>query len=143
MNINSYLFSDFRNNFPNTEIYKKIVSYYGNDLIVSYDPVYVGTFEHLTPRQILSKKIITAPSFYYLQFLLDIDPIEIVDIGCGDNTFKNFLPNVTGIDPYPFTGPGPDLIASFDSDFCRKNFEKYTCAFSIDALHFISLVELH
>jgi hypothetical protein len=142
MTLNSYDQLVFKNTFVDSEIYKKIISYYGNDVVVSFDPVHLGVFNNLTPRQLLSKKIVTACSFYYLQFLLDIAPKQIFDIGCGDNTFKNFLPNVTGIDPYPFVDPGPDEIASFDQNFILANSEKYECAFSIDALHFISLADL-
>ena len=142
MNLNSYNQQVFKSTFVNSEIYKKIISYYGNDVTVSFDPVHLGVFDNLTPRQLLSKKIVTAVSFYYLQFLLDFAPRQMLDIGCGDNTFKNFLPNVIGIDPYPFVDPGPDKIESFDQTFVLRHKEQYECAFSINALHFVSLSEL-
>ena len=43
-------------------------------------------------------KILDAVPYYYVNYLLEKNPKLIVDIGCGENFFKNYLDYITGVD---------------------------------------------
>ena len=75
---------------------------------------------------------------YYLEFLIEKNPQVIADVGCGENLFKKYLPNIVGFDKTPWA----DVQEWFDDDFVLNHTDEFDCAFAINALHFISLVEV-
>jgi hypothetical protein len=77
---------------------------------------------------------------YYLDFLLEKNPTKIIDIGCGANVFKRIIPCIHGIDPVP-NNPYADEVGSFDDEFSHTHKDEYESVFSINAVHFISLID--
>jgi len=93
-----------------------------------------------TPRQYALSSIFFVSSLYYLEFLLEKNPKVIVDIGCGPNLFKKLIPNIHGIDPTPNNSQA-DEFDFFDADFSQGHTNAYESVFSINALHFIPLID--
>ena len=95
-----------------------------------------------TPRLVAleSASKYSVTPLYYIDFLLEKNPTSIIDIGCGANIFKRILPCIHGIDPIP-NNPYADELGSFDSEFSQAHKDEYESVFSINALHFISLID--
>jgi hypothetical protein len=122
---------------------EKIHTVFGNHVECSFSHVNdynVHNNVNLTPRQeaLFSKFFVS--SLYYLEFLLEKNPKVIVDIGCGANLFKKLIPNIHGIDPTP-NNHLADEFDFFDAEFSQGHTDAYESVFSINALHFISLIE--
>lgn len=77
--------------------------------------------------------------FYYLEFLAEKKSKIIADIGCGTNFIKEYIPNIIGFDQTPEA----DIKLHFNDQFISDNLEKFDSAFSINALHFVSLSEFY
>lgn len=90
-----------------------------------------------TPRLRAIAGQVPCASFYYIELLTEIQNHEIYDIGCGMNFFKGILSNVIGIDGYW----DPDIHDLFDDEFVQNHQEFFQVAFSINALHFISITD--
>ena len=97
-----------------------------------------------TPREISGNRSLTTlhrrstvqtsfsiTPFYYLQYLEDVNPSVIADIGCGWNVFKQYIPSIVGWDQY---GSYADHSERYDAAFRAKYFESFDCAFSINAV---------
>jgi hypothetical protein len=142
-NFNDYDPDKFKLTFQNTELYTNVVK---NADIVFWGKSFSSRdsftiFSTDTPREKFSKKVITISSFYYLQFLTEVSPSNIYDIGCGMNYFKNYIPSIIGIDAEIKDGKiVGDVYGRFNDNFVLKN--KFDSAFSINALHFIPLPDL-
>ena len=95
-----------------------------------------------TPRFsiINNASVIPCASFYYLNKLLEISPTEIADIGCGMNFFKNIIPGIIGVDG---KGEWADVNEFFNNNFINKPINFFQCAFSINSLHFIPLIDFY
>lgn len=120
-------------------------------LVNDYDVVYFDRQElyadtpGLTPRQIYGDRkrltLFSAIPFYYIEWLQEISPKNIYDLGCGWNIFKKYYPNIIGVD----TGDTNDLtfqadIHDFvDDDYIQGHQEYFESVFSICALHYIPL----
>jgi hypothetical protein len=116
---------------------EKIHTVFGNHVECSFS--HVNPYDiNLTPRQEALYSKFFVSSLYYLEFLLEKNPKVIVDIGCGANLFKKLIPNIHGIDPEPGNHLA-DEFDLFDADFSQGHTDAYESAFSINALHFISL----
>jgi len=89
-----------------------------------------------TPRLVSITKIIPCASFYYLNYLVEISPTVIADVGCGMNFFKDIIPGIVGIDG---NDSYADIKEFFNENFSVRHTNYFDCAFSIDALHFISI----
>jgi hypothetical protein len=85
-------------------------------------------------------RVLPCASFYYLNYLVENQPTVIADIGCGVNFFKDIIPGIVGIDGH---GKFADIIDFFDEDFSHGHTDYFDCAFSIDALHFISICKFY
>jgi hypothetical protein len=111
---------------------------YGNYVHLDFQHVYQwNTPFPDTPRLREVSGKIPCASFYYLKFLTDIDPDILYDIGCGMNFFKDIIPNIVGID-----GVGNfDICDIFDKDFVAGHENFCQAAFTIDALHFCSILK--
>jgi len=99
--------------------------------------------EIATPRQSMETSNTSATIFYYLDKLLEVEPYNIYDIGCGCNTFKKHYPHIIGIGA---EDPNSDKFYAdihdyFDSEFVKGHENYFESAFSINALHFVSITE--
>jgi hypothetical protein len=115
---------------------KAIRAKFGPYVYLSFDLLYQWTDIYCdTPRLRAVTGQIPCASFYYTEFLVELQPDRIYDIGCGMNFFKDILPNVIGIDDHG----NPDLFDHFDKDFVSGHENAFGAVMSVDALHFISL----
>ena len=73
----------------------KIEEKFSKFLILDYRKIY--TFDDQInnqksmPRVSLLSSFIPCSSFYYVNFLTEQQPEEIIDLGCGPNFFKNIF----------------------------------------------------
>lgn len=67
-----------------------------------------------------------------LQLIDKIRPNEqVIDVGCGFNEFKQYIPNLVGIDP---ANPAADVITTIE-DF-KGNIYKFDVAFCLGSINF-------
>jgi hypothetical protein len=111
-------------------------------------------FDHLTwsknyfgptPRETVGNAHQTRFSmvtFYYLEKLLEINPTNIYDLGCGWNIFKRYIPNIIGVSPTHNTDNYADIHDLVDDDYIKGHQNYFESVFSINALHFIPLSKL-
>lgn len=132
-------------------IYKK----FGEAVHLSYDRSYVRELmvtyagdqmefnkHHLriyTPRGFMSRSIFSCAIFYYLEILLANNPSLVMDIGCGDHTFKDIIPGLYGVDPFSYDPDSPD--GNFNAEYAAKHAHEFECAMALVSLHFISLLQ--
>jgi len=92
-----------------------------------------------TPRHLLEAgtKIGFRDIFYYICWLYDNDPQSVIDVGCGENLFKDWFPNITGFDPNKSVFTRADYIDIFDKDFSKAHKEQFDCGMALNSLHFI------
>jgi hypothetical protein len=145
-NINTYNEDTFRESFSKTEIYKKLLE--DADYISwkkNYQE-YESTIE-FTPRWIVSSRIFSLASFYYLNFITQrANNDTIYDIGCGHNWFKKYLTdsNIIGMDQKPNSKRllFADREEVFDDDWLKNRSNQFNYAFSINALHFFPISKI-
>jgi hypothetical protein len=104
-------------------------------------------YKTFTPRQFLgdtSKNIFSAVPFYYLEYLLETNPKQIYDLGCGWNIFKKYITNIIGVgeeDPTASNYYG-DEHGRVDQNYIDSHQDYFESVFSINALHFIPLLSM-
>lgn len=121
-----------------TEKYEHLIKQkFGHYVHLCFKSIYEWEDIHSsTPRLRAISGQIPCATFYYTEFLIDVAPANIYDIGCGMNFFKDILPNVVGIDSVG----NFDIKDIFDKTFVAGHEDRFTAAMSIDSLHFISLL---
>ena len=72
--------------------------------------------------------------YYYIDYILENNPESILDLGCGLNVFKNFIPGIVGMDADP-NSPA-DIKDFFDQDYVLGHQHKYDALISINTIHF-------
>jgi len=102
-------------------------------------------FKPITPREKHGSAAIQTQfsmvPFYYLEKLLETDPTNIYDLGCGWNIFKRYIPNIIGVSPtHNFDNRG-DIHDIVDDDYIKRHQNYFESVFSICALHFVPLSE--
>jgi hypothetical protein len=105
-----------------------------------YDIIYnTGGDSRITPRYHLESglKITQRDIFYYINRLYDNNPSSVIDVGCGECTWKRWFPNIIGFDPRINEFSQQDFIASFNADFSREHTKSYQCGMALNSLHFI------
>jgi len=82
--------------------------------------------------------ILDSTPYYYINYLLETNPKNIIDIGCGDNVFKKSFPDlITGMDPMKDNNYGKiDMIDTFDEKFVEDHENKFDGAIAINSIHF-------
>jgi hypothetical protein len=147
-NINCYDKNKFESEFKNHLIYEKLYENYEKLIFVDSLDFLFGLHNKikraykipLTPRRTLTFSIFDVVPFYYLQYLMELNPEKIYDIGCGCNIFKKYIPNIIGIDvpesKLKCVKNNVDLYDNLDDSFYIKNFEQFESAFAICSLHF-------
>ena len=120
---------------------EKIHTAFGNHVECIFSSIDTSAHDiNLTPRHRALSSVFFVSSLYYLEFLLEKNPKVIVDIGCGANFFKKLIPNIHGIDPTP-NNQLADEFDFFDAEFSQGHTDTYESVFSINAVHFISLID--
>jgi len=102
------------------------------------------TFVGPTPREIAGRQRtrFSMVAFYYLEKLLETNPTNIYDLGCGWNIFKSYIPNIIGVSPTHDIDNYADIHDFVDDDYIKGHQNYFESVFSICALHFIPLSKL-
>lgn len=97
----------------------------------------------VTPRQKYLTKHIPCAAFYYLNFLLEINPNSIIDVGCGMNFFKEVIPNIVGVDPDldKHKHLADFIHLPFAEAYSVAHHHMFEAAFAINSIHFIPITE--
>ena len=130
MLINPYTTGIQFNNFSNLSA--EINSYYD----ILYDTV--DAFD-ITARYQLEHglKIGFRDIFYYISLLYDNNPTSVIDVGCGECTWKKWFPNIIGFDPSPSKYSAADFIDYFDESFSQGHTKNYDCGMALNSVHFV------
>lgn len=138
-NINEYVEEEFSKTFTTTQLYADlskdfdVISFKKNlDLIQALS-------RKTTPREWIGKRINYVRPYYYILKLLENNPKEIFDIGCGWNIFKKYIPNIVG---YDLNMSYADKRIYIDPNSLQKLKESTESAMSICAMHFCPLEDL-
>jgi len=140
--------NDWEVTFKKLDLYKQLIN--------EYDVVYFNKqdfFEwivkkwKITPRQrvatIATQTWFSAIPFYYIEWLQEINPEKIYDLGCGWNIFKNYYPNIIGVGPDDLDETSfADIHDFVDDDYILGHQEYFESVYSICALHFIPLSDI-
>jgi hypothetical protein len=120
------------NNFP--DLYSKVV----NDFDIVCDTCIGRT----TPRFRIHKSIVLKDIFYYINLLYDNNPRSIIDLGCGECVWKDYFPNIIGVDRYPSKYSSYDFVGCFDEEFSKEHKNKYDCGMALGSLHYTNWNEI-
>lgn len=93
-----------------------------------------------TPREYLGVSTFSMVPFYYLEKLLEKDPVNIYDLGCGWNIFKRYIPTIIGVSPTQDNYA--DIHDLVDDKYIKGHTNFFDSVFSINVLHFKSLEKL-
>lgn len=114
-----------------------------------WDKMWHAPQEKITPREKYGEKrlfpentIFSMVTFFYLRKLLEQNPSQLYDLGCGWNIFKRYIPNIIGISPTHNQDGYGDIHDIVDDEFVLGHQNYFDSVFSICALHFRSLSEL-
>jgi hypothetical protein len=150
-NINDYCEASFRSAFAANPIAARLAQdfdYVSYNKFFFLDPVVVQglhwreVWRRATSRQQMATRTnpscFSAVPFYYLQFLLDRNPSTIVDLGCGWNVFKRYIPNIVGIgaeapDSEFYFADKHDVV---NATFVKNHANSFESVFAICSLHF-------
>lgn len=146
---NAYQRAEFEKKFVETDIFNQLKSEYDHLIFDKHFPLMQQEKLYITPRQQYAEPL-TIPSyfsvvpFYYLEFLTNVDPDTIYDLGCGWNIFKKYIPNIIGIGAEKPTHPSfnADVHDFIDNCFIDDHKDHFKSVFSINALHFIPLSQI-
>ena len=73
-------------------------------------------------------------TYWYIDQLYKSNPSSVIDLGCGENEFKNWFPNITGIDICDNPWSQADIIGHIDDDFFNEHQGKYDCGMCIHSV---------
>ena len=128
MLINEYAPKKEIKNFPNLD--EEMNKYY--DFVITD----IAPKKTISPRGYENYRVGRRDTFYYISWLYDNNPTSVVDIGCGENIFKNWFPNIYGVDIHATSQFNrPDEVMELDLFFSTyKN--KFDCGMAINSIHF-------
>ena len=143
--VNPYNEEEFKKQFTKSSLYLCLLNDF-DKLLWNYntDPYNSGTpRQHLGDKN-LQKTRFSVAIFYYLNFLIEKNPKEIYDLGCGWNIFKKYIPAVIGVGAEP---PGredffADIHDFVDDDYIKGHQNYFESVFSICALHFVPMSDI-
>ena len=122
----------------NTFYSKNFVNY--DHIIFSYQQMVLlkAALHHTVyelPRKVQRLyKILDAVPYYYVNYLLEKNPKLIVDIGCGENFFKDYLDNIVGVDSD--IDSKYDIFDHYDEDYAKNHLNYYDAIITINTIHF-------
>jgi hypothetical protein len=130
--------------FKESDLCKQLVNEYD---VVYFDKQHFFERAHITPRQKAAnhdQSWFSAIPFYYIEWLQEINPEKIYDLGCGWNIFKKYYPNIIGVGAEDPKSPFfyADIHDIVDDDYILGHQEYFESVFSICALHFIPLSDI-
>ena len=132
-NCNTYNSTNFKDEFINSEIYCKIEA---TADIILWEKNYANSISYFTPRQVAWSKIANMTSFYYINYLYELNPSIVYDIGCGVNWFKQWYPNIHGIGEEQSVDLNfGDEQGKWDHNLINK-LNNVQAMFAINSLHF-------
>ena len=122
--------------FKNTELYRRLQKDFVNLYPDFVDKIFNVIPENRSHRsELFDNSTCYYSMFVYLQLLLEKNPTNIADIGCGLNFVKKYIPGVIGFD----STPEADYQEFFDDKFIDKHRHEFDCAFAVNSVHFIPL----
>lgn len=127
--------------FPTHPAFQHIPQHYQHSIASYKEMSFLKAALHTTvydqPRRVLEDyRILDTVPYYYIKFLLERNPQSILDLGCGLNIFKPYIPGIVGLDSNVYGATLADIVASFDLDYALANAESYDSIISINAIHF-------
>ena len=138
--------NDWEVTFKKSNLYKQLVNEY--DVVYFNSQDFFNKQFETTPRQkaasTTSQTWFSAIPFYYIEWLQEINPEKIHDLGCGWNIFKKYYPNIIGVgaenpDNESFFADIHDFV---DDAYILGHQEYFESVYSICALHFIPLSDI-
>ena len=104
---------------------------------------------NITPREYagtIKETFFSMVPFYYLKELIEKNPDNIYDLGCGWNIFKKYIPNIIGVSPKRKSKRPEhfacaidnmaDVHGFIDNYYIATHQKFFESVFSINALHF-------
>ena len=95
-----------------------------------------------TAREAMGHRTFSMVPFYYLEKLLEKNPANIYDLGCGWNIFKKYIPNIIGVSPTHNDDNYADIHDMVDDVYIQGHQNFFESVFSINSLHFVPLLDL-
>lgn len=143
-NINEYDEVDFEEQFANSEVAQAIQKDFD---VLSWAKHFDPKKLYATERQQIGKRMFSMTSFYYINKLLEKNPLEIYDFGCGWNIFKKYLTstNIIGVSPENPDDPNAyygDHYDVFDADYATYHRDEFESAMAICSLQYATLTEI-
>ena len=125
--------------FSTVGAYQSIAEHYDTVIASYHDMTLLRAALHHTVYEVSRKfteeyRILDIVPYYYIQFLLTDNPKTILDLGCGFNIFKPYIPGIVGLDPD--SNSTADIYDFFDEDFSQGHHHWYDAVISINAIHF-------
>ena len=142
--INPLDIAKWKKSFLNNSFYSKNFSNYDHIIFSFQEMTLLKAALHHTvyevPRRFCKQyKILDAVPYYYIDYLLEKNPKTIVDIGCGENVFKDYL-NLTGIDSDESSNY--DVFDHVDADYAKYHANMYDAIITINTIHFAPITEI-
>jgi hypothetical protein len=78
--------------------------------------------------------ILDAVPYYYIDYILEKNPKHIIDLGCGLNVFKPYVPGILGVDA-DLNAPA-DTYDFFDQEYAQGHTNHFDGLISINTIHF-------
>jgi hypothetical protein len=103
---------------------------------------YDHVFDMVIPFNITARyffelgKVAFRDMYWYIDQLYDVAPSTVIDVGCGECTWKTWFPNIIGFDPTVFSFSQSDFVDYFDSTFSQSHVGNYDCGMALNSLHF-------
>jgi hypothetical protein len=131
--------------FQQSDLYQRICSDYqhviGNYRDMSVLKAALHDTVYINSRDLCNQlKILDAVPYYYIQKVMEINPCDIIDLGCGLNIFKTAWPNIVGIDADKSSNY--DILDYFDYEFAQGHQQCCDALISINAIHFAPIDQL-
>jgi hypothetical protein len=130
----------FSQEFSKSGIYQQLVEDYSTLYSEVTDiPDLKKDDSYKPPRTVLRDQgICVYSSFYYIELLLETNPKIILDVGCGDNLLKKYVPQILGLDPMCAAA---DIHGYFNDEFVEQHTGEYDCAMALQSIHHVSLLK--
>lgn len=125
--------------FPRTPVYQRICDHYQHMIGCYRDMSLLRASLHHTvyvqPRDFCEQyRVLDAVPYYYLQTVMQHQPADILDLGCGLNIFKRAWPEIQGMDADP--NSPCDVHDHFDEVFVAGHARAYDAVIAINSVHF-------
>lgn len=96
-----------------------------------YEP---GFHDSVTPRWQQMSGCFSMVSLYYMDAMMGSNPATVADIGCGENVFKMFYPQIIG---YDSCNDRADVQCDFNTEFASANRRRFDAAMACNSIHFV------